>query len=289
MRVKAGFVVYSPEKESRNIIILDEGELAAVDTSESPRKTIFKMHPGDLVGVSALLEREPFRYTIEATQDSNITIVSEECMESELKTIPVWLLAVIKSLSAKTHKLKAALYRPRTQNTLKSLTEYLSHVNAKTEIPLAPLVKEFHWLTKIPDATIQEDLKALARRKLVSIKESDGKPTIRFANPILLQIFVDYQNAMEIGEEWQPFSLTTQQKWILVKLATLNESEAKEAPAWISFLTEQKVKVDVAEWINMLHYGWFKPEKDNTFVPNTDKITYYIAALRYETNIKGVL
>lgn len=289
MRVKAGFVVYSPEKESRNIIILDEGELAAVDTSESPRKTIFKMHPGDLVGVSALLEREPFRYTIEATQDSTITIVSEECMESELKTIPVWLLAVIKSLSTKTHRLKAALYRPRTQNTLKSLAEYLCHVTAKSDIPLANIIREFHWLTKIPEATIQEDIKALARRKLASLKECDGTNSLRIANPILLNIFVDYQNALENGETWHPFSLTNQQKWLLVKLATLDAHEVKEAPAWISFLTEQKVKVDVAEWINMLHFGWFKETSGNAFAPDTDKIMYYIAALRYETNIKGVL
>ena len=86
LNVKAGFVVYSHNDQERKIIILDKGELAAVDNTESPRKVMFTMQPGDLVGVAALLEREPFRYDLEATEDSEITVVSEDCMESELNT-----------------------------------------------------------------------------------------------------------------------------------------------------------------------------------------------------------
>ena len=51
LSVKAGFVVYSHNDQERKIIILDKGELAAVDNSQSPRKIMFTMHPGDLVGV----------------------------------------------------------------------------------------------------------------------------------------------------------------------------------------------------------------------------------------------
>ena len=67
IHVKAGFVVYSPETGERSIIILDEGELTAIDTADGDRKVVFKMHPGDLVGVASLLEREPFHLTIEAS------------------------------------------------------------------------------------------------------------------------------------------------------------------------------------------------------------------------------
>ena len=58
-RVKAGFVVYSPDSGERNIIILDEGELAAIDRNNGIKTTVFKMHPGDLVGVAAI-HYEPF-------------------------------------------------------------------------------------------------------------------------------------------------------------------------------------------------------------------------------------
>ena len=42
-RVKAGFVVYSPESDTRELIILDEGELIAVDKSGGNRDIKFKI------------------------------------------------------------------------------------------------------------------------------------------------------------------------------------------------------------------------------------------------------
>ena len=118
--VKAGFVVYSPGSEERNIVILEDGELVARETTP-PYSTVFTMRPGDLVGVAALLEREPFKYELSAAKDSKITLVGEDCMESELKRLPLWLLALIRSISAKTHQLKRSAIETRVQNTLLSL------------------------------------------------------------------------------------------------------------------------------------------------------------------------
>ena len=287
--VKAGFVVYSPDSGKRNIIILDEGELAAIDRSNGLKSTVFKMHPGDLIGVAALLEHEAFRYPIEATSDSTITVVTEECMESELKTLPLWMLAVIKSLSSKTRKLKEALHKTRCENTLKSLAEFCSHLEAKKDYALKDLAKEFQWITKIPKPTIQEEFKALARRKFLVLDNNGEETAVRIANPLLLQIFVDYLNATGKGGNWEPFSLDLNQKRLLVKLSAVDQSQEMDAPAWIAFFTAQGLKLDVAGWIRVQQFGWFKPSGDNAFAPNTDKIKYYLAALRYETNIRGVL
>lgn len=287
--VKAGFVVFSPDTDKRKIIILNNGELTAVDRSDGLKKTVFKMQPGDLVGVAALLEREPFQYTIEATQDSDITEVSEECMESELKTLPVWLLAVIKGLSSKTHKLKEALRTTRCENTLKSLAEYCSHLEIKVNHSVKDVIREFHWQTKIPETVILEDLKSLARRRFISISESNGNTELRIPSPLLLRIFVDYQSAVEKGGTWQPFQLSTLQKKALIKLSAVEQDQKKDAPAWISFFESHGLKIDVSEWIHMLHLGWFNVQNENNFSPNTDKIKYYLASLRFENNIKGVL
>ena len=287
--VKAGFVVYSPVTHSRNIIILDEGELAAVERNNGIKSTVFKMHPGDLIGVASLLEHEDFRYAIEATQDSTITVVTEECMESELKTLPVWMLAVIKSLSSKTRKLKEALHHTRCQNTLKSLAEYCSHLQAKVEYPLEDFLREYQWITKISKATVLEDIKALARRKFLVLTEGGEATTLRIVNPLLLQIYVDYQNAIEKNASWAPFTLSLNQKRLLVYLSSIDQNEKKDAPDWIATFMAQKFKADVSEWIHMLQLGWFKAINENAFAPNTDKIKYFLAALRYETNIRGVL
>ena len=159
--VKAGFVVYSHDDQERKIIILDKGELAAVDNSLTPRKVHFTMQPGDLVGVAALLEREPFRYDLEATRDSEITVVGEDCMESELKSIPLWLLAVIRELSARNRQRKEAGRHSRAANSLVSLSEFCRHLKKGEPYPLESLVQEFCWQTKASAPEVKEDLKAL--------------------------------------------------------------------------------------------------------------------------------
>lgn len=289
IRVKAGFVVYTPDLENRNIVILEEGELAAVDRSDGLKKIVFKMHPGDLVGVAALLEREPFRYTIEATQDSSVTLVTEECLESEFKTLPVWLLAVIKSLSFKTKKLKDALRQPRCTNTVRSLAEFCSHKAPKKVYPMEELIQEFHWITRIPEKVIQADFKALARRHLLEINKKDSQVGVSFASAPLLKIYVDYQEFSEQNKPWPPFQLTLLQKRLLVKLSTIDQNQKMDAPSWLAFFEKSLLKIDVAEWIRMLQLGWFESEDKTHFKPNTDKIKYYLTALRFETNIRGIL
>lgn len=287
--VKAGFVVYSPDDETRNIIILNKGELAAVDRSEIPAKTIFKMQPGELVGVAALLEREPFKYTLDATQDSEITLISEDCMESELKTLPLWLLAVIKGLSAQTRKLKEATRKPRVQNTLKSLSEYISHLEPKKSYPMDELCREFRWQTKIPESQIQADLKALARRQFLEIRKGEKGTEICSDHPMLLQIYVDYQKASEKNKPWAPFQLTDTQKKALTLLAALQKDVQTDAPSWLKFFTDSGIAINVTEWIKMISFGWFKVCDDSSFQVNKDKILYYQLALRYAANIRGVL
>ncbi|MBO7106153.1 MAG: Crp/Fnr family transcriptional regulator [Fibrobacter sp.] len=289
IHVKAGFVVYSPETGERSIIILDEGELTAIDTADGDRKVVFKMHPGDLVGVASLLEREPFHLTIEASKDSVVTLINEDCMESELKTLPVWLLAVIRALSRKTRKLKASLYAPATSNSLMSLSAYCSNLPAQTEIPLANIIHEFGWLTKVKDANIQEDIKSLARRRFVELGRKGETITVKVTDPFLLELFVDYQKSLEEFGSWAPFKLSILQKKLLVTLSTINNNMEMDGPSWLSFLAERVKDVSVAEWIRIQKMGWCTETAKGMFRVNPEKVNYFLTALRFETNIRGVL
>lgn len=287
--VKAGFVVYTPGKDERSIIILNDGELIAVDKTDGNRKIVFRMQPGDLVGVASLLEREPFHLTIEASEESDITLVNEECMESELKTLPVWLLAVIKTLSSKTRKLKASLYSTSAPNTLVSFATFCSHFPAKQGVPLAKAIQEFNWLTKIKDKEIQEDAKALVRRRFVEINKVGDVAYLMVPDPFLLELFVDYQRSIDKEGTWAPFSLSILQKKILVILSTVNTDKEMDGPSWLTFLTEKESQFNVGEWIKLQKMGWCTETAKGTYRLNPGKINYFLTALRFETNIRGVL
>ena len=288
--VKAGFIVYSPKSEERCIVILEEGELVARETTP-PHSVVFTMRPGDLVGVASLLEREPFKYELSASKDSRITIVDEDCMESELKRLPLWLLALIRKMSSKTHQLKRATVETRVKNTLKSLTEYLCHKPEKVNFNLTELIREFRFLTKIPAATIQEDVKAIFRRHLIKLSQKDERIYCRVVDSELMRIFADYQQSIDSGKDFIPYKLSILQKRLLIFLAPLEMTEPKTSPEWISFIQEKFKDVEVSQWINLLKLEWFrKMDGDNDrYEMDKKTIRYFLKALRYETNIRGVL
>lgn len=294
--VKAGFVVYTPDSDERSIVILDDGELVARELDSpkdisllTPKDIVFTMSPGDLVGVAALLEGEPFKYELVATKDSSITQVNEECMESELKRLPVWLLAVIRSISNKTRLLKQSTHQTQVQNTVKSLAMFLSHKPGKKYLHLAEQLQEFHWLTKIPMSTILLDVKGLSRRHLVELSKKEGIVICTIPNPFLLKIFVDYQACEEEHRDFAPYKLTLYQKKVLALLATMDSSIRQESPYWLDFIKRNDPKADVTEWILLQKLGWFTQVEKNLFSIDTDKVKYFLTALRYETNIRGVL
>lgn len=305
--VEAGFVVYTPHETNnkstgdtandkepeRSIVILNDGELVAREP-ESPNDIVFTMHPGDLVGVAALLEREPFKYEIVATKDSDITLVNEECMESELKRLPLWLLAVIKSLSSKTRRLKQAAIQPRVENTVMSLALFLSKKKARNAsgpilYNLAELIQEFSWITKLDLETVQLDFKSLFRRHLVEISKQDGKVYCRIVDEELLKIFVDYQESCDANQPYEPYKLSLHQKKVMAILSSMSEDTLMDSPGWLSFIQQYDASADVSEWIRLQKIGWFKPVENQLFRIDLNTIKYFLKALRYETNIRGVL
>lgn len=288
-RVKAGFVVYSPESDTRELIILDEGELIAVDKSGGNRDIKFKMHPGDIVGVAALFEREPLRYTIEASEDSVITVLSEECLESELKNIPVWLLAILKNLSVRTRELKQGAKRTPVENTLKSLAEYCAHLDSNIKYPLEEFIREFNWLTRIPAATVKGDIKALLRRSFIGLAKDGEDLYVQVHNATLMQIYSDYLQAQDDGALWAPLRLNLAQKRILVHLTTLDEHVQMEAPEWIAYLNRKGLAIDVSQWITLEDLGCFATGEESKYHIDQAKVEYYLTAIRYDSNLRGAV
>ena len=286
LRVKAGFVVSSPEDEDKKIILLNEGELVALDPKAN-NKVVFKIYPGNLVGVGALLEREPVRYIFQATTDSTITIINDECMESELKALPVWLLAAIKSISAKTRRINESIRAAKTENPLESLASFCKFYSKDEILQKQLLLQEFSWLTKTPFPAANEALKTLIRRKML-IQQANGS-TLIVPDPRLLKIFADYLKTQEFELPWLPFKLTLQQKRCLVWLSTLEPDTTIDGSAWMNLFKEHNLEVGVTDWLQMQQFEWFNEKENHLFAINIDKVNYYLLALQYESNLKGTV
>ncbi len=286
LRVKAGFVVSSPQDEDKKIILLNEGELLALDPKAN-NKVVFRILPGNLVGVGALLEREPVRYIFQATVDSTITIINDECMESELKSLPVWLLAVIRAISSKTRRINESIRSTKTDNPLASLASFCKYQSKDEILQSQTLLQEFAWLTKTPIPTATEALKTLIRRKML-VPQGDGT-ALTVPEPQLLGIFSDFLKSQDQDLPWHPFKLSLQQKKVLVWLSTLEADTAKDGSAWINLFKEHNLEISVADWLQMQQFEWFTEQENHLFALNIDKVNYYLLALQNEPNIKGTV
>ncbi len=284
--VKAGFVVSSPQDEDKKIILLNRGELVALDPKEN-NKVVFRILPGNLVGVGALLEREPVRYIFQATVDSIITVINDECMESELKSLPVWLLAVIKAISARTRRINESIRSAKTSNPLASLASFCKFLGKDKPLQEQALLQEFSWLTKTPLPASKEALKTLIRRKMV-IPQGDGS-TLTIPNPELLGIFKDYLKTLDLEKPWHPFNLSLPQKRILVWLSTIDPNTIKDASGWVCYFREHNLETSVTDWLAMQQFEWFTEKENSLLALNADKVKYYLTALQFEQNIKGTV
>jgi hypothetical protein len=156
---------------------------------------------------------------------------------------------------------------------------------------LTELIREFRFLTKIPAATIQEDVKAIFRRHLIKLSQKDERIYCRVVDSELMRIFADYQQSIDSGKDFIPYKLIILQKRLLIFLAPLEMTEPKTSPEWISFIQERFKDVEVSQWINLLKLEWLrKVDGDNDrYEMDKKTIRYFLKALRYETNIRGVL
>lgn len=288
MRVKAGFVVYAPDSEERCIVILNDGELEARE-KDSPNKTVFTMHPGDLVGVASLLERERFKYQLVASRDSDVTVITEECMESELKRLPLWLLATIRSFGSRTRDLKQASLKSNIQNELLSLAEFLSHKPSKEYLPLQDLLLEFTFLSRLRAVEIIQAFKGLARRHFIEIKAIEGKECCKIPDTRLLETYVDYQASRSKEAPFPPYTLSKVQRNLIEVLARKSSSGPREGASWVKFLSENIPEATLSDWLILKNIGCFADCGDGNFAIHINTLAKTYLALLFETNIKGVL
>lgn len=291
--VKAGFVVYAPDSEERCIVILNDGELEARE-KDSPHKTVFTMHPGDLVGVASLLEREPFKYQLVASRDSSVTLITEECMESELTRLPLWLLAVIRSFGSKTRDFKQASLVSSVQDSLRSLAEFLSHKESRKELPLQELLLEYSLLSRLKGTEIIQCFKGLARRhfiEIVHVKNEDGSTTdcCKIPDTRLLETFVDYLGARSRDQMYPPYSLNRVQRRIVDFLARHSSTAPMEGVNWVKYLGQNIPEATLSDWLILRNIGCFRDCNDGTAAIHMNTLAKTYMALRFETNIKGVL
>ena len=285
--VKAGFLVFKPDESPKQLIIVEEGKLIAYEWKNGEKRFAFEMNPGDLIGVAALLEKEEVHYHIDAAIDSKITIIDEECMESQLIKTPVCLVALMKSLSLRTRELKKLKKQTRSPNTLQSMTLFLYYKKAK-ELPLFETIQEYCFQTRSSIKSAYANLKYLQSKGIICLK-GDNEETIFIDEPMLLSILTDCFSSKQSQLPYYPFHLSSLEKEGLIFLSKYTSSEALESGAWLNILQRQNPLFSASEWIRFQEHRIFVKNSENEFLIDQEKIREILLALENEKNIKKII
>ncbi len=185
--IPAGSLVLKENEIKRELLVVESGELVAFSEKNGIEKKNRSLGAGSLIGTFSLLEGEAIPYSVRAVTDCVLTVVSEEHLYTLFRNIPVWLLAVIKKITAET-RAAGQPGAPLISNPLQSFARFLA---LRGEAPLnAELcIAEYSWLAQISPEETRDLLQSLTARRLAEYSES--LRLIRVLNPNSLNAFAE--------------------------------------------------------------------------------------------------
>lgn len=284
--VSAGFSVFQEGENPEAIIFLESGELKA-----DGKEGCFTMLPGEVFGVQSLLEKRQLGYSLTATKESAYLQIDEERLESALKALPVWLLASVKKIMLRIRTLTRAIQKPETKPKKKFLANFLKRRAASCKAKGAPpkfesareLLRECSWLSKVGVAELEEELKTLERRKMVSLEASG----LEILQPKLLAAYADYITALDSGEDFEPFQLNWTERESVICVLNSAGNSVREASEWLKELQKNDKFATPAEVIMLEKLGILKRVEFGLLEADYKVAEKVAFCIRHELQIRG--
>ncbi len=289
--VPAGSLVFKQGDETREMYLVDEGELVALDIEGSQEKELFRMGKGSLVGVASLFEHEPKRHSVKALTEARLSVVSEACMTSILKAAPVWLLAVIRSITSRTRAARKHTREPMFQDPLQSFAQFLYLRYSGNPLKLRAVLQEFSWQTRATEESGHDAIRSLVRRGMLSLtagdRESDSKIVVD--KPLLLNLLVDFLVCEKSGKMFPPFSLSAREKACLEFLNLEEVFLTRDSRDWLKYLQIASPETSAAEIIRLQELGILHREKVSGHLKlQRSKLEFFLLAIHHEASIRGI-
>lgn len=288
--VQAGFVVYSPETPIKQLLIVEEGCLGAFQCESRSHKAVFELRKGDMIGVASLLEKEAIPWKIIALEESKYCVVNEESMESQLSFVPVWLVALIKSLSMRTRELKSLKKKTPAPHLLHSLTLYLFHQKQEA-LELDRVLKEFSFLTRATATVTLQALRYLENKGFLKLKkQSESQSThIVFPEPLITAVLLDFWDAKQSKNHFFPFQLSDTELSCLESFLKSPVDFPMESAGYLQWLQDLTPSISVKEWIHFQSLGLFFQKEDGTFQADFYKIEKALLAIRHAPSLRKII
>lgn len=200
---KRGEVICREGDAGETMFIIQEGEVRIHKRVRDKETTLAVLKAGDFFGEMAIIDKEPRSASATAETDSKLIILSEDIFESQIKTNPKIIMAILRKMSERLRnadrQIKALLMRdihPRVVSTLILLVSKRGTASdAGYRADWKKTVEELSGMTGLPPERVEEVLETLLRARVA--ERSDDVFTVRETDQ--LERFMAY---LEMKDEY---------------------------------------------------------------------------------------
>lgn len=130
--VAAGEMVFCQGDPARSLCVVMNGRVRLVQhTQDGKDVTMATFEPGDMVGILAALEDEPYPASAEALEPSELLVVPASLMGALLSQYPTLTLRVLKIASARLHEAHERIKELSTQRVQQRIARTLLRLAGK--------------------------------------------------------------------------------------------------------------------------------------------------------------
>ncbi|MFH0922353.1 MAG: Crp/Fnr family transcriptional regulator [Fibrobacterota bacterium] len=206
--IPAGTVLFHENDRSRDLYIIQSGRLKVYRSDKGQRIDICELEKGGLVGEMSLLDGRSRSATVEAVEDSEVSVITLEEFEHKVHQIPDWFLGIIKILCARLRdvdrRLKGSLDDEISANVASLLSMLM---NKNIPAPGEPFDTQSMDL-KFAKQEMMDILSLTHDKVTAALKELEGHKLITVAKNRLnvpdrpaLTLYARFKRGVEIDTE----------------------------------------------------------------------------------------
>jgi CRP-like cAMP-binding protein len=225
----------------KEVYLLKTGEVAVLKGEGTEQIELTRLGPGAVIGEMALLDNQSRSATIKATQKSQVTIISEAIFVSVLKTLPSWLLAILKVISNRLRSANSQLSGSITNDVRRSLAFYfinkqhlaqcLAANEPKPQNEYFACLDEFTFQTRCSKAQFNEALSALSKVGFLKlVKDKDANRIIQVPDLELLDIYCEFRTNQALGKKTPALHFSKAHEALLHFIIKIGKQEAPGLP-----------------------------------------------------------
>jgi CRP/FNR family transcriptional regulator, cyclic AMP receptor protein len=207
---QSGFVFFYENDRSREMYIIVRGKVRVYRTEKGQKVEISELGKGGIVGEMSLLDGRARSATVEAMEETEVSVITPEEFERKSHLIPEWFLSIIRILCARLREVDRKLKGSLDEEIAANVASLISMMmNKKKTAEESHLDADTLDLKRAKTETM-EILSLTHDRVAAALRELEGNGLIVLGNNVLkvpdkqsLVLYSKYKRGIELDHDME--------------------------------------------------------------------------------------